>query len=86
LYLWHAAILALFWTWNGGRTDAIQTAMLLVLIWVLAVISWRMVERPVRQGTWLKSNHRFLVVAATLNLVLGTVGFILWKVLPLSTP
>jgi len=86
LYLWHAAILSLFWTWNGGRTDAVQTVILLVVIWILAVGSWRLVERPVRQGTWLKSNRRFLVVAATLNLILCTAGLLLWKVLPMATP
>jgi peptidoglycan/LPS O-acetylase OafA/YrhL len=84
LYLWHAAILSLFWSWHGGPPDAMQTVLLLAAIWVLAVASWRIVEQPIRQGIWLKSNRRFLIVAATLNLALGTAGFVFWKGLPLA--
>ncbi len=84
LYLWHAAILSLFWTWHRGPPDTVQTTILLAAIWALAVISWRIVERPVRQGTWLKSNRRFLIAAASLNLALGTVGLLVWKVLPVA--
>lgn len=86
LYLWHAAILSLFWSWHRGPPGTFQTIILLVAIWALAVISWRIVERPIRQGTWLKSNRRFLITAATLNLALGIVGLLIWKVLPLSAP
>lgn len=86
LYLWHAAILSLFTSWNRGAPDTIQTVVLLAVIWGLAVLSWRVIEQPVRQRTWLKSNRRFLIAAVTLNLVLGAAGVILWKLPPRSGP
>jgi peptidoglycan/LPS O-acetylase OafA/YrhL len=79
LYLWHAAVLSLFRSWNGGAPSASQTVALIGAIWVLAVISWRAVEQPVRSGSWLRSNRAFLALAATLNLVLGVTGLLLWK-------
>jgi peptidoglycan/LPS O-acetylase OafA/YrhL len=86
LYLWHAAVFSLFWSWNRGSPDTLQTVILLATIWVLAVVSWRLVERPIRHRRWLKSNRRFFLTAAMLNLALGTAGFLLWKVLPMSAP
>ncbi len=86
LYLWHAAILSLFTSWNRGAPDTMQTVVLLAVIWALAVLSWRVIEQPVRQRTWLKSNRRFLIAAITVNLVLGVAGIILWRMPPVSLP
>lgn len=79
LYLWHAAILSLFWSWHGGPPSSFQTLTLIGVIWLLALISWRTVEKPVRAGSFLRSNRAFLIVAATLNLALGVTGLLLWK-------
>jgi len=79
LYLWHAAILSLFRSWHGGPPTGSQTAVLIGVIWVLAVVSWRAVEKPVRSGSLLRSNRAFLGLAATLNLALGVTGLLLWK-------
>jgi peptidoglycan/LPS O-acetylase OafA/YrhL len=84
LYLWHASILSLFRSWQGGPPSSSQTVALLVAIWLLAVISWRAVEQPVRSGTCLRSNRAFLALAATLNLALGVAGLLLWRVFPMS--
>jgi peptidoglycan/LPS O-acetylase OafA/YrhL len=79
LYLWHAAILSLFRSWHGGPPSSFQTVVLIGVIWVLALISWRAVEKPVRSGSLLRSNRTFLIVAATLSLALGVTGLLLWK-------
>ncbi len=86
LYLWHAAILSLVWTHWGGYPGALRLICLLAAIWVLAALSWRFVERPLRQGLWLKSNRRFLVAAAVLNLALAVTGLLLWKMPPRAAP
>jgi peptidoglycan/LPS O-acetylase OafA/YrhL len=84
LYLWHAAVLALFRSWHGGAPSGFQTVALLGLIWLLAMISWRAVEQPVRNGSRLRSNRSFLSLAAALNLALGMTGLLLWKLLAIS--
>jgi peptidoglycan/LPS O-acetylase OafA/YrhL len=84
LYLWHAAVLSLFRSWHGGAPSAFQTVALIGAIWLLAVISWRAVEQPVRNGACLRSNRAFLALAATLNLALGVTGLLLWRLLPTS--
>ena len=77
LYLWHAAILSLFWSRHRAAPNASQTLLLLAAIWLLALLSWHIVERPIRTGTWLKSNRRFLIAAALFDLSLGGVGLLL---------
>jgi peptidoglycan/LPS O-acetylase OafA/YrhL len=77
LYLWHAAVLSLYWSRHHAPPDAPQTILLLAAICLLALMSWRIVEQPIRNGTWLKSNRRFLIAAALLDLALGGVGLLL---------
>jgi peptidoglycan/LPS O-acetylase OafA/YrhL len=85
LYLWHAVILVLFWSWNGAPPDVLQTVLLLAAIFAVSVVNWRFVERPLRSGVWFKSNRHFLIAAAILNFALGAAGFLLWKVLSAFT-
>jgi hypothetical protein len=50
LYLWHWPVLSLMKTYNIGEVTPIQTACAVLVAFVMAVISWRLVEQPFRAG------------------------------------
>ena len=79
LYLWHAPVLSLFYYRTGTVPNGVQTALLLAAIWLLALVSWFGVERPVRSGELFKSDRRFLVAATIANFALGGAGLCLWS-------
>ena len=57
IYLWHWPILVLADAHWGGLS-ALQTAALVALSFVLAAISYRLVEDPVRRSPWLADDPR----------------------------
>jgi peptidoglycan/LPS O-acetylase OafA/YrhL len=50
LYLWHWPIFSLSTSWRGSYSGPVETAGWIVLSFGLAMLSWRFVERPFRQG------------------------------------
>ena len=77
-YLWHWPVLTLSQYWRDGYSGAAEAALWLALAFVISVLSWRYVERPVRR----------MRGPATLPLVGGTVlasgvllalGALIWK-------
>jgi peptidoglycan/LPS O-acetylase OafA/YrhL len=54
LYLWHWPVLTLARYYRGGPGDAAETVGLLALAFVLAILSWRFVEQPVRHAAGLR--------------------------------
>lgn len=50
LYLWHWPVLTLARYYLGGIGDSRQTIVLLMLSFLLAYVSWRFVEQPVRHA------------------------------------
>ncbi|MEM9579107.1 MAG: acyltransferase family protein [Pseudomonadota bacterium] len=50
LYLWHWPVVTLYGYWFG-KMSALASALLIVLSFALAFLSWLLVERPVRRAT-----------------------------------
>jgi peptidoglycan/LPS O-acetylase OafA/YrhL len=69
LYLWHFPILA-FWRYAEGELTPLSAALALLASFVLAVISWRWVEQPVRERRIL-SGRRALFAASAVAAVIG---------------
>jgi peptidoglycan/LPS O-acetylase OafA/YrhL len=78
LYLWHAPMLSLFYYRTGTPPNAVQTALFLPAIWLVALASWLVVERPIRSGKLFKSDRRFLLASLVTSLGLGGAGLYLW--------
>jgi len=64
LYLWHWSVLALA-RWTVG-VNAITVGPLLALILGLAVLSWRLVEEPLRRNPWWPERWQVLATGVLL--------------------
>jgi peptidoglycan/LPS O-acetylase OafA/YrhL len=65
LYLWHAPVQILFAYYNIEPPGATQKLGLLLATGLLAVLSWALVERPIRSRRLLRGNSVFAWVALT---------------------
>ncbi len=82
LYLWHAPALTLFARFNLESPTAAQRAVLLAGVYALSVVSYLVVEQPVRRRRVLVANRRLLTVlglamvslAAIAEVLIGTGG------------
>jgi peptidoglycan/LPS O-acetylase OafA/YrhL len=76
LYLWHLPLLAFAAYVVVDKPSPILRLALIALSIVLAVLSWRYVEQPVRQGSWIFGQSRAVFGAAAAAIVLlGGFGF-----------
>lgn len=78
LYLWHWPVIVLAQYWLVRPLTAIETALLIVPILVLAILSWRYVERPFRDRTLttaslvkFSAGGTMLAAAAASALIVG---------------
>lgn len=78
LYLWHLPILVIANYYAIRDPGTARLAVCLVLIYVTATVSWRLIEKPIRERTLLKSDRTFLLTAGALNGVLLVAGLTLW--------
>jgi peptidoglycan/LPS O-acetylase OafA/YrhL len=79
LYLWHWPVLVLSSYWRGGAAfaGAVEGAGWLALAGLLAVLSWRYVEQPVRRA---RGGARLLVGATVAgSAALLVLGAVLWR-------
>ncbi|MDZ7709997.1 MAG: acyltransferase family protein [Roseovarius sp.] len=77
LYLWHWPVLVLSSYWRGGYGGALEGAAWLALAALLATLSWRYVERPVRR---MRGGARLLVTGTVLaSGALLALGAVLWR-------
>ncbi|MBQ6657204.1 MAG: acyltransferase [Ottowia sp.] len=77
LYLWHWPLLAFARIIDGGKpASAVRVAAVLTAI-VLAWLTWRFIERPLRFGGHGKAKAIALAVVVA---VLGSVGYLTWRV------
>lgn len=75
LYLWHWPVVVLF-RWTVGLDQPTYQAAVVVLSLLLAVLSWRFVENPVRRSAAVRKLPRVAVVACGLVvLYAGTQAF-----------
>jgi peptidoglycan/LPS O-acetylase OafA/YrhL len=79
LYLWHFPLLQLFSYYNIRRVGPLGIGLLLGLVYIVAVISWKWVETPIRTRAVLKSDRSFLWPALITSLVILVVGAVLWR-------
>lgn len=79
LYLWHFPVLVLFGYYNIRKVGAFGTVMLLGLVYIVAAVSWKWIEAPIRTRAVLKSDRSFLRWALILNMVILGVGVVLWR-------
>jgi len=74
LYLWHFPALVLFGYYNILKIGSFELSVLLALTYMVAIVSYRWVEAPVRARTILNSNRRFLLTALALSVVIFAMG------------
>jgi peptidoglycan/LPS O-acetylase OafA/YrhL len=73
LYLWHWPVFVLF-RWTVGLESTLAKALALLLVAVLAIASYRWVERPWRNGRIGNSRTPARTIAAGLGLILLAAG------------
>ena len=79
LYLWHFPIFAFFKYYSIDEPDAVIRWSLIAATYLLAAISWKVIEQPVRTRAFLKSNRAFVLAAASINAILLGFGLVLWN-------
>lgn len=79
LYLWHLPVLVFFTYFIIEAPSTAQVIGVFALSYALAVVSWRRVEKPVRNRSVLSSNRSFGVAAITLSAGLVAGGLLLSK-------
>jgi peptidoglycan/LPS O-acetylase OafA/YrhL len=77
LYLWHAPMLIFFERYNIVPPRPLQVALVLVGVYAVSVVSYLLIEQPVRRRRALVSNRRLLAVLAVAMLVLVALAQIL---------
>ncbi len=72
LYLWHWPLMVFARQLSYGRLDSVHGAAVVCLSIVLAILSWRYVERPFRKkGTARQRKKLFTVAAGVMVLTVG---------------
>jgi peptidoglycan/LPS O-acetylase OafA/YrhL len=87
LYLWHWPLLVFgkWWAmqWSGliseGELSAGFRWSLVAVSIILATLSWRFIERPIRQRCWLRTRLGVFVFGVASLLFLCAVGAVVWK-------
>lgn len=77
LYLWHAPMLVFFERYNIVPPTPLQIALVLVGVYVVSVVSYFIIEQPVRRRRVLVSNRRLLAVLAIAMFVLVALAEVL---------
>src|SRR6202044_2007531 len=72
-------LLVLFGYYNIRKVGPLGIGMLLGLVYLVAVISWRRVEAPLRTRAVLKSDRSFLWSALIVSIVILGAGVAFWR-------
>ena len=78
LYLWHWPLLALSRIWNGGEVSANWRSLMLVLACLLAWMTYRWVEKPVRAHSQPKRDTAVALNLWIALISLGLAGVAAW--------
>jgi peptidoglycan/LPS O-acetylase OafA/YrhL len=78
LYLWHVPVLGLAKYYHIRPFEPQELALVLCSIYLLAALSWRYVEAPIRGRAVLRSDARFLAVAGAATVAIASLGALLW--------
>jgi peptidoglycan/LPS O-acetylase OafA/YrhL len=79
LYLWHEPILVLARYYNIVSLGMRGTGVLLVCIYLVGVLSWRYLEKPIRSGNLLRSDRNFTLGAVAAGAAVLATGLLLWQ-------
>lgn len=79
LYLWHWPILLIGWSVRPDGGVAYSLA-LLALGLVMALISYNLVENPLRYSNWWRAREKGTLAAALATMVMLMIGAATWKV------
>jgi len=78
LYLAHFPVLTLFGYYNIVAVGPAELGLLVALIYLIAMLSFRWVETPIRARAVLRSARGFVAAALTVNLLVLLTGATLW--------
>jgi peptidoglycan/LPS O-acetylase OafA/YrhL len=79
LYLWHWPVLVLANYWELPEPSVARRWALLAASVLLAVVSWRWIERPFRQRQWLGKRAELFVAAGVGMACLATMGALIHR-------
>jgi peptidoglycan/LPS O-acetylase OafA/YrhL len=73
LYLWHWPVYVLF-RWTVGLKEPACLALAVGLSFMLAYLSYTLLERPIRRGRWIRAQRKSLII------VVGLISIVIsWK-------
>ncbi len=76
LYLWHWPVISLYFYVNVDDLTLGQSLVCIVLSFVLAIASWRYIERPFRQRTQISRGKIFMGFVASTALIIGAANIV----------
>ena len=79
LYLWHQPLLTFVGYYRIAPLTPAETAVPLAAALLVAAASWRLIERPVRARTFMKSTRMLLVGAGVGSTGILVAGLVLWN-------
>lgn len=74
LYLWHWPVIVFLQQRLGHALTAAEAPLAIAVSLVLAALSWRLIEQPVRRGRWPTSRRRVFVAATTMTVLAAATG------------
>jgi peptidoglycan/LPS O-acetylase OafA/YrhL len=78
LYLWHLPLLAIGRYYNIRPLGAVRLGALLAGLYLLAACTWKLIEKPVRYRSVLRSDRSFVLSAVACGAVICAFGLVLW--------
>jgi peptidoglycan/LPS O-acetylase OafA/YrhL len=79
LYLWHAPILILYAYYDIREPAGAELAALLAVVYLVAALSWRIIEQPIRLRRFLGSDRNLLRWILIANALVLITGIVLWR-------
>ena len=79
LYLWHQPLLIFVADYHITPLSVPARLGVLGCAFVLALLSWRFIEQPVRRRTLLRSTRALVVAAVLASAAVAAVGLVLWN-------
>jgi peptidoglycan/LPS O-acetylase OafA/YrhL len=79
LYLWHLPVMVLFGYFHIQNLGAAGKCALLLAVYLIASLSWKFIEGPIRSRRILKSERSFLICAACADALVLIIGVTLWN-------
>jgi peptidoglycan/LPS O-acetylase OafA/YrhL len=79
LYLWHQPLFVFVNYYRVAPLTPVSTAVLLATTVLVAIASWRFIERPVRARVLLKTPRALLLAAGVSSAGILVAGLVLWN-------